>query len=128
MTFHGIEDHTPGAYSMTRRVENQTKTGWTLIDIRANTAWAYSCPQLTTQALREAAAARAVLKSLQVTVDAGTVEIAEEAVPNGRQSKTSAAFPEIERKWHAQHGVYQFWWKADNADVEFEITFDIADP
>lgn len=127
MTFRGIADHMAGAYHMTRRFTGQTKATWTEIDFR-NESWFVACPLLEGQALKDAAQARGVLKRVQVTVDDGTVSIADEAAPDDRYSQTSTNNQEIVREYRTEHGRHQIWWQASAATFEIHVEFDIQDP
>lgn len=123
--FPGQSAHVDGAYSMTRRFEGITKAGWTELDIRGP-GWVQACPLLN-DAEKADAAARAEIKRITFTVDAGTVDLADESSPGDRYTHADAAgnFSTAERKFLNAHGRSSVWWKAAAADFEIEVVFDI---
>lgn len=114
-----------GAYSMTRRFTGVTKAGWTELDIRGP-GWVQACPELD-DVQKTAAAARAELRSVTITVESGTVDLAGEAVPGDRFSRADGAgnLTNTSKDFSPGTGVSSFWWKAAAADFEIEIRFDI---
>lgn len=125
--FNGFSDHLPGTYSMTRRIEGQTKAAWKAIDFRGP-GWMGGCQTITFPE-RQAAAIRGELKRVTFTIDAGTLKIARSETPDPADAYTQidsgGNFTVAEFNFGNWEAVYQLFIQAAGADYEVEIWFDI---
>jgi len=73
--FHGQGQHLAAQYSMSRRFETISHSGFVEIDFRS-AGWFGSTPRMSA-AERAMAMARGVVKRVSISVDTGTVKLAE---------------------------------------------------
>lgn len=126
-TFRGINNHMPAGYRINRRFTANDVTSFTEIDIRSS-SWAPNADLVKALGKETEAAASAVIKQVIVTVDSGTVEVADSASPGDQVYQAGTGFG-AKLLYNNTLERTKFWLQtvAGAATYEVEVLFDITD-
>lgn len=127
MSFRGRNNHMPAGYRINRRFTANDVSSFTAINLR-DSAWAPAADLVVALGKETEAAASAVIKRIVVTVDSGTVEIADSASPGDQVYQAGTGFG-TEALYNNALERSQFWLRTVGgaATYEVEVLFDITD-